>query len=237
MERGTEMLSTNRVIGALVALTLVMQAAILYHQHSTPSSVAPPQPEPVRDAPQEAILDSKDLPSAGNSASRVVLVEFSDYECPYCQRHAAGVGREVTERFVSPGKIRHIFVNNPLDMHPNAKFLATAAMCAGEQGHYWEMSEAIFNSKPKTESDVMPLLKRLKLEDGVFRECLDSPEAEKRIARDRNSAKTLGLSGTPAFAIGIADSQGRIRLKKFITGAQPIEVFDEVISQMLKDQV
>jgi protein-disulfide isomerase len=137
--RRTEMTTkgmTSRLILVLLTLTALMQVSIMYRQGGRTD---PAVREPVRIAPEGAVVELVDMPVEGSKEASVVLIEFSDYECPFCQRHATGVGQELRGKYVTTGSIRYAFANNPLPMHQNARFMAAAAICAGQQEYYWQM--------------------------------------------------------------------------------------------------
>jgi protein-disulfide isomerase len=224
---------TNRIVIALVAMTLMIQGVILYRQ-SWGSAPTGPRQQPTKDAPKGAVMDLAGLPVKGSSSAKVILVEFSDYECPFCSRHATGVGQELEKEFIATGKVRKAFANNPLPMHLNAKLLATAAICAGRQNRYWEMHDALFSKKPTTKDGVQALLSDLAVDPAAFQKCVDTDvEVGQEIARDTQKAKEFQLSGTPSFGIGRVDSQGHITIDKFVNGAQPIGVFEKAIGEVL----
>jgi protein-disulfide isomerase len=135
-------MNSNRLLIVLVALTLVLQAASTYRQYRKPNSLV--VNEPVVDAPQGILLDVADLPAEGDVTVTTVLIEFSDYECPFCRRHARTVQPELLRRFVSNAKVRLMFVNNPLAIHRNAPLMATAGICAHQQQRFWEMHDRLF---------------------------------------------------------------------------------------------
>src|SRR6266850_6555168 len=145
----------NRLVLPLVVLTVVMQATILYRQYRPPTLTGQPPSakELVVDAAKDSIMDLDGLPTKGNNGN-LVLVEFSDYECPFCARHANGVAQQLEQKYISTGRIRYAFANNPLPIHQNAKFLASAAICAGKQGRYWGMHDRLFSAQPKSKDQV-----------------------------------------------------------------------------------
>jgi protein-disulfide isomerase len=231
-------MKTNRLVTVLVSATLLLQTAILYKQYraSNASSQRPARPT-VTDAPKDATLEVTGLPITGDPGAKVVLVEFSDYQCPFCKRHATGVGRELEQKFVATGKIRHAFVNNPLAIHSNARLLATAAICAKEQGHFWEMYDTLFQTVPKTKSEILLLTTSVVMDSNKFAACLDrSDEAEKQIKTDLELANKFQFTGTPSFAVGVVDVHGKVSIKKFIVGAQPLSVFEKTIDELLSLQ-
>jgi protein-disulfide isomerase len=160
-------------------------------------------------------------PSKGPATAPVTIVEFSDFECPFCVRAEATV-KEVLAAY--PGKIRLVYRDYPLPNHSKAPKAAEAAHCAGDQGKYWEMHERLFASG--NEIDVPDLKKyagELKLEQAKFEKCLDSGEKTKLVEEHRKAGEEAGVSGTPAFFVN-----GRM-----INGAQPLEAFKKIIDEEL----
>src|SRR5262249_48884223 len=133
------------VLIVLVAITGVMQGIALYQQQRRVVVSTRTTAQPVRDAPAGTTIDTVGLPSEGSKQAKVALVEFSDYECPFCSRYSTGAGTELRTEYVKTGKLVHVFVNNPLPVHPAATLLATSAICAGAQGRYWEMHDLLFS--------------------------------------------------------------------------------------------
>jgi protein-disulfide isomerase len=128
-----------------------------------------------------------------------------------------------------------VFANNPLAMHANAPFMATAAICAGEQGHYWDMHDRLFEEPgaPKTRPVVLVLVGEMGMDTTVFEACLDeSSTAKERIDRDIEKARELGLTGTPGFALGRIGSEGVVRIETLIRGAQPFATFESAIDAL-----
>lgn len=227
----------NRLLVSLVFLIALMQGLVVYKQYREPNTLPsrplPPNPaDLVVDAPKNAIIDLAGLPTKGGNA-KIAIVEFSDYECPFCARHANGVARQLEEKYVSSGHIRYAFANNPLAIHPNARFLATAAICAGKQGHYWEMHDRLFSVQSKTKDQIASIAKDLGLNAVAFEECVDrSPEPAKAIQRDAEIAGRFGLTGTPSFSVGVVDDQGRLHVRKFIRGALPLDTFENALKEV-----
>ncbi len=223
-------MNSNRLIGLLIAMTMVMQGVILYRQYHGPQGQN--GPPPIRDAEKDAFIDLTNLPIEGRESATVVLVEFSDYECPFCQSHAAGVGRDLQQKYISTGQIRHAFVDHPLSMHAHAKQLAAAAICAGKQGAYWKMHDLLFKDKPTTKEGMLTGARQLSLDPDLFEKCLDS-DLEKTITQGVQVAERLSLPGTPAFALGWIESGGRVRVSKLISGALPLNLFETAINEVV----
>jgi protein-disulfide isomerase len=161
-------------------------------------------------------------PSRGPAGAPVTIVEFSDFECPYCARAEPTV-KEVLAQYGD--KVRLVYRDFPLPMHPRAPKAAEAAHCAGDQGKYWEMHERLFANPTKLEvGDLKGYGKDVGLDAGKFEKCLDSGEKAKVVESHRKAGEDAGVSGTPAFFIN-----GRL-----ISGAQPAEAFKAIIDEELK---
>lgn len=157
-------------------------------------------------------LDLAASPQRGSIDSPIVLVEFADYECPFCQRHAVSVGRQILDsELIESGTMPYVFANNPLPSHPNARFLATAALCAGQQGRFWQMHGALFESLPRTEESVKSLASELDIDSVDFeRRLVHHPELDAQIDMEMGIAGDLGLTGTPGFALGRRSLDGTV---------------------------
>jgi len=224
----------GKINTVLLTLTVALQGVLLYQIYTA----RPRAPEPVRNAPDDVTVDVTSMPSMGSKSANAFVVEFSDYECPFCRRHATGVLKELRRQYVDTGKVRYVFANNPLKMHQSARLLARGAICAGQQEQYWDLHDRLFESESKTADDITRLIDDMSLERSAFHKCMgDEVGATKVIDADVKLATGLGLLSTPSFAVGTVDGGGRARLQKLIVGAQPLEVFQSVIDDMLDDRV
>jgi len=160
-------------------------------------------------------------PAKGPASAPVTIVEFSDYQCPFCIQAEKTVD-EVLAAY--PGKIKLVYRDFPLPMHPLAPKAAEASHCAEGQGKYWEMHDKMFAAQGKLE---VPELKKYAREVGVdgdkFDKCLDGGDMAKVVNEHHQAGEKLGINGTPAFFIN-----GR-----FLNGAQPIEEFKSLIDAEL----
>ncbi len=139
-------------------------------------------------------------PALGPEDAPVTIVEFSDYQCPYCQR-AEAVLAELRAEY--PGRLRFVYKHFPLEsIHPRARPAAQAAACAGEQGRFWEYHELLFApGAPMEEKDLKSYAALLKLDRGRFEACRQSGRGDAPVARDIAEAQRLGVSSTPTFFI------------------------------------
>jgi len=157
----------------------------------------------------------------GGAKAPVTIIEFSDYQCPFCKR-AEGSVDEVMKTYGD--KVRLVFRDLPLPMHPQARPAAEAANCANAQGKFWEYHAKLFaNQAALGEDKLKEYAKDLGLDTAKFDECLASKPFKAAIDKDIEDGSKVGVSGTPAFFIN-----GRM-----LSGAQPFEKFKEVIDDEL----
>ncbi|HUK66053.1 MAG TPA: thioredoxin domain-containing protein [Anaeromyxobacteraceae bacterium] len=160
-------------------------------------------------------------PARGAPGARVTIVEFSDYQCPYCSRAEETV-KEVMKAY--DGKIRLVYRDYPLPFHPQAQKAAEAAHCAGDQGKYWEMHEKLFANQQALEPPALKgYAKDLGLDQGKFDKCLDAGEKASLVETNRKAGEKVGVTGTPAFFIN----------GYLLSGAQPIGEFKSIIDSEL----
>jgi protein-disulfide isomerase len=150
-------------------------------------------------------LDTEGDPSLGPAGAPVTIVEFCDYQCPYCAQ-LSGTLRQLTREF--PTEVRVVFKDFPLDSHPDADRAAEAASCAGEQGRYWQMHDALFASDDLSD----PALRRYAVRAGAnadrFMTCLNSGRYEAEWRADREQGHVYGVNATPTFFVNGLLSEG-----------------------------
>ncbi|HLC03213.1 MAG TPA: DsbA family protein [Anaerolineales bacterium] len=176
-------------------------------------------------------------PGLGKPDAPVTVVEFSDYECPFCQRHFANTLPALKKDYIDTGKVRYVFRDYPLDsIHPQARKAAEAAHCAGEQGKYWEMHDRLFKNQRALMVDNLRGFARdlgLKVED--FNSCLDQGKYATTVSEDLAAGSAVGVTGTPTFFIGKTAADGTIEATS-VRGAQPITTFRQVVDRLLEGQ-
>jgi protein-disulfide isomerase len=218
----------------ILSLLVIVAAALLLSGRLLTGGGGSPHPEPVTDLADQPI-SLVGVPIVGDPRASVVVLEFSDFECPYCRRHAGGTFTQLKVEFVDRGRIRYAFANNPLEaIHSRAKYLAMVGMCADRQGLFWETHDAMFAREKVSDDALMAIVAGLKLDSPRLLECLSEPGGvELAISRQSESARQLGLDATPGFVIGRVQPDGRLLGSKRIRGAQPIEVFRRVLEQVI----
>ncbi len=171
-------------------------------------------------APPTAEVKLGSAPKRGPAGAPVTLVEFADYECPYCRQTEPGL-KSLEEEF--KGKLLVVFMDYPLPMHRYAEKAAEAARCAGEQGKYWEFHDSLFAKEGLDVAELKQRAKDMHLDSARFDKCLDSGEQAAAVAKDLEQGQALGLTGTPSFFIN----------DHFISGAVGPEALRDMINQQL----
>lgn len=191
-----------------------------------------PAPRPTPAPPAELATDG--MPSEGRADARVVVVEFSDFQCPFCARHARETHPEIRREYVDRGDVRYVFAHYPLErLHPNAQKASEAAACADAQGRFWEMHDRLFASP--TALAPAALLEHgaaVGLDTTRLRSCLEGEMAAK-VRADQEAGARAGITGTPAFFLGFPAASGKIRVVQRIAGARPFAEWKTTLDALL----
>jgi protein-disulfide isomerase len=202
--------------------------ATVLSAQSASQSTGPVVEAPVTQQPQYTRYDipTENSYALGPVDAPITIVEFSDYQCPFCRRWHAEVYEPLLAAY--PGKIRLVYRNLPLtSIHPDALGAAEAAMCAGEQDVYWKYHDKLFSSESLGNSVYLQYAQELGLNMPAFEACLNDHKYQKTIESDSDFAINLGIRSTPTFFInGLA-----------VVGAQPLDVFKQVIDKELAGEI
>jgi protein-disulfide isomerase len=177
-------------------------------------------------------------PSKGNPRAQLTMIEYSDYECPYCSQYVAQVYPQIERDYIKTNKVQYVFKNLPIEqLHQNAFKAHVAAACAGDQQRYWEMHDRLFqNQRNQTLDRFVELAVMLKLDPVAFRSCVESTKHDAVIREDVAEAQAGGVRGTPVFVFGFTDAKGQaLTPVRVIVGAQSFEVFKQTIDAMLAE--
>jgi len=204
-------------------LNLVLRAL----SQRTPAGARPVTTGPVR-------ARTGDGPALGRADAPVTIVEFSDYQCPFCQRFAATTLPALKQDYIDAGKVRYVFRDYPIaNLHPSAHRAAEAAYCAGEQGKYWEMHDILFQNQHALEPPRLAGHARaLGLDEAAFQRCVASGRNASRVDRGIADGAAAGVQGTPGFVIGRTRGGDTIE-GTALRGALPLETFRQIIEQLL----
>lgn len=182
-----------------------------------------------------------DDPVLGRADAPVTIVEFSDYECPFCKRHYEQTYLQLKKDYIDSGKVKLVYRDLPLSFHdPLATTEAIAANCARDQGgdpSFYKYHSELFkrtksNGNGLTKDDLYKIASDLGLNSGTFRSCLDTEKYKDEVKKDLADAQKIGATGTPTFFIGKSADKEIVGEK--LVGAQPYSVFQSIIDELLK---
>ena len=187
--------------------------------------------------PQIFTVSLDDDPFKGDPDAPVIIVEFSDFQCPFCSRFFQQTLPQLEENYINTGKVKFVYRDLPLDsLHPNARPAHIAAECADEQGKFWEYHDILFENQGQwnrlasedLENSLKQYAQDLSLDVPSFETCLSSDEIADEVNKDVLDARSYGATGTPTFFIG-TEKDGFIKL----VGAQPYSSFQREIDSQL----
>ena len=211
------------VIGAIVA-------AGIYAASLDPDSIKAPDPNS-----SKLSLDTRQgSPVLGDPSAPVTIVEFGDYQCPFCKRWNENTKPAIEQNLIQPGKASLVYVDFPI-IGPDSVTIHAGSYCAADQGLYWRYHDFAYTNQGH-ENDGWASAENLKslvsklngIDSDLFNECLDSKKYEKRVNDNRKIASDAGATSTPSFIIISPDGSGET-----IIGAQPYGAFKAVVDQML----
>ncbi len=215
---------------ALVVVLAIFAFKGNFGSGSVGAAVAPSFGGAAPSPPSAGITDMKALadddPFLGDKNAPVTMIEWSDYECPFCARFYQQTLPQIKSEYIDTGKVKLVYRDFPLGFHQQAEPAALAANCAGEQGKYFEYHDKIFNAggaAGKSSADYKKWAQELSLNVAKWEACLSDPAQKQEIQKDLADGSAVGVSGTPGFIIN----------GKLISGAQPFSVFQQVIEAEL----
>ena len=193
---------------------------------------------PVPSTDTRLIVSADDDPVLGDANAPVTIVEFSDFECPFCARFHQQTLPQIVQNYVDTGLVNIVYRDFPLDaIHPNAIITHMAAECAHEQSMFWPYHDMLFERQEEWNNldaqgvvnKVVEYAQSMPLDMTLFVACMDNPETSQEVYRDKQAGVEYGVTGTPAFFIG-NDQSGYI----LVSGAKPYESFVSDIEQKLE---
>lgn len=206
----------------LKELRLIRQ--LLERQQAPP---VPPKPAVVSVAIPftDPVLGKKDAP--------VTVVEYTDYQCSFCQRFHVATFPELKKNFIDTGKVRFYSRDMPLDFHQNALKAAVAARCAGDQNQFWGLRALLVaNASQLDQASIMGYAGKLTMDQAAFKACLNSNKYEPVVKANLEEAARNGLEGTPTFVVGKSTQEGVTGT--LIVGAQPFAAFEKELNRLLE---
>jgi protein-disulfide isomerase len=188
-------------------------------------------------SPQQPIdkltLDIGNAPVLGKADAPVTIMEFTDYQCPFCQRFHLATFALLKRDYIDTGKVRFVSRDLPLvQLHPHALRAAQAARCAGDQGQFWQLRDQLQRSGDALElSNLLDYAGKLNLDVASFRTCVENEKYRKAVEQDTQQALAVGVNATPTFIIGKSTAAGVNG--ELVSGAVPYEIFTAKLKALL----
>jgi protein-disulfide isomerase len=210
-------------------LNELRQIRQLLEQQAKAGAQAAPQPPKV----SRATLNMEGVAMLGSKDAPLTIVEYTDYQCPFCQRFHVTAFTELKKAYIDTGKVRFYSRDLPLDFHPNAMRAALAARCAAEQGQFWKLRDVMGANPDKLDIDhIVGFAADLKMDASKLRACVESEKYKDAIQADLLEAMKVGAQGTPTFVLGKSTATGVEG--EVIEGALPFPMFDQKLKELSK---
>ena len=224
--------------GASLAVILLACAVVYDIAARKVSSDRPPSLSAVDRRPAPVPEEPMSLDGAwveGNRSAGLAIVEYADFQCPYCRLFANTTMLDLRKKSLDKGEVLFAFRHLPLTgIHPLAEKAARVAECAGRQGHFWEMHDWLFRDQRNLNDPLKPTVTgQIGLDRTKLASCVSSGSAG-RIAQDAEEAKSLLVTGTPTFFVGIVRPDRRVKVIRRVSGAVGLKEFSETLDPLLR---
>ncbi len=226
---GISRTQADEIINELRQMKLLLQQQAALLQQLATRGQAPAVEAP----PARAKMNLDGFQMLGVKTAPLTVVEFTDYQCPFCQSFHVATFGELKKTYIDTGKLRFFSRDMPLDFHPNALRAAQAARCAIEQGKYWQLRDVMGANPDKLDLDHLAgFAADLKMDVNAFRACVTSEKYKSAVQVDVAEAGKVGVGGTPTFVVGKSTPEGVDG--EVMVGAMPFSMFDEKLKALSK---
>jgi protein-disulfide isomerase len=184
---------------------------------------------------EDMSIDLSGAAVKGQPNAPVTLVEVSDYHCPFCKRHFLTTQPQIDAQYVNTGKVRHVFIHLPIDqLHPDAFRSHEAAVCAAEQGKFWELHAKLFQTPVRTNDEILGLAQTAGVDRGKLEACMTSGKYKAAVRESVAKMGALGVGSTPMFLVGKTPAAGKpMEIDAVVEGAHPFETFKSSLDAIL----
>ena len=220
--------------GSILIAAILISGSLLYTRTGASKNLAGTNlgGQQAPQAGAKVNVSADDDPFLGNEKAKVTVIEFSDFQCPFCRAMWRNTLPQIKKDYIDTGKIKFVYRDFPLGFHPGAIPAAEGSECARDQGKFWEMHDKIFEEQDKQgqgtiqfgKPDVVKWASEIGLNMSQFNQCLDSGKYKAEVEKDIADGTAAGVSGTPSTFVN-----GRI-----LVGAQPYSSFKALIEEELK---
>ena len=226
----------DRILQRLaLALLIAATFALLWTILVRPGPETAPVSAGVEELPMVQVVNRPRQSSVrGDPDSRVAIVEFSDFECPFCGRYSREIYPRLAEEYIETGRVQYVFRHYPLVIHPFAFKAAEATECAARAGMFWEMHDLLFEAAGAlTEADLLRHADSLDLESVDFETCLKDGAMADRVLNDVRVGEALGVTGTPTFFFAEVRDDGKLRMLAKANGVKPYSAFKSKLDELI----
>jgi protein-disulfide isomerase len=225
----TQMVAEMRQELKLVTKEVVALNSKVDGLKTSPAQLAAAQPNKIQRVSMGTTFDS----ALGSDKAEYALIEFMDYQCPYCLRYASQTFPQIKSRYIDTGQLRYVIRDYPLNFHAKATGAAVAARCAAKQGQFWGMHRALItHAKQLGEALYHDQAMALNLDLDEFSQCLSAQEMMQQVNDDIAYGNTVGVRGTPRFYLGKIEGNDIVDVLT-ISGARPFNYFDKALRRLM----
>lgn len=230
----------NAITAELKSINLLLNTSKNLNSHAASHSINAIPAIPATKIPTaafeeqvELIMTDKDI-ATGNLKSRLFILEYTDYQCPFCQKFHSSAFKSIEKYFIANGKVIYISRDFPLQNHTHAKTSAIAARCAEAQNKFWLYRDILFENQAKLErNNLLDYAEKLDMDIKQFDRCLDNNSYAEAIDSDIKSAEAIGVNGTPTLILGKVD--GKILRGVKISGALNYETYKRRLEELARN--
>lgn len=229
--RGGFLARSRAALDIAASLAVVVGVAIVGYQMLHATSAPLPRNSTLAIPSAPLSLDGAIL--VGNPSAKVAMLEFSDFQCPFCGKFSAEILPTLRKDFIGTGRLLFAFRNMPIQSHQFAEPAALAASCAADQGKFDAFHDLLFaNQKSLNEGSLDKFVTTVGLDRSIYAECVQRT-APGKVKADKDLAHVLGVSGTPVFFVGTLGSNGQLVVRKTIKGTKPVDEYVSAVNQAL----
>lgn len=217
-------------VGATIAM-IVLAVIVVFRTSAGSRPAVGRRTVPLPQEPVSVTL----RPTLGSHDAQVALIEYSDFQCPFCGSMAREIWPPLREEYVNTGKVQLVFKHLPLQIHDLAEGAAVATECAWRQGRFWEMHDELFVEFANLSHDGLSMAGvEMGLDLEPYAACRAGTDAATSVSTDVAEARALGISGTPTFLIGRFEANGEVRVERVIEGIVPLADFRAALEAVLR---
>lgn len=248
VEKGLQILAVAIVVSTIIFSFALLNAAgtvagglsQIKVAGNTGGTIQPTNTPQATPSAAPGVLKTQNAPVQGDANAKITMVEFSDFQCPFCRLFYVNSYGQIKKDYVDTGKVKVIYMNFPLDsIHPAARDSAIGAVCAHQQGKFWEYHNKLFDEQQELNpqgntvnygaTEIKAWTAEITgIDTAVFNDCLDKKKTDAIVQAELENGVENGITGTPGFIIVGPNGQ-----RQTISGAQPYSAFKSVFDAML----